>query len=450
MKVPLPTGITGDNDIPKRKEYLVNLYSTEDTLIQTPGISALSTGDGICRGAVTFQNEYYQVSGSNLIRISSSGIKTVIGAIAGTADVVFAQSFIALCIVVKGGAGYFYSPSIGLVQITDPDYFPSVDVDSINARFVFVPADGGPLFYTDVNNLTDIPSLNFFDAELLPDDNKTVINLRNDLYIGGTDSFEVFRNQADVDTPFIRVNGAAIETGYVAAKARYKDTFLFLGRDRDGSFGFFAMSSGDAPQISNSAIAELLNEEYTEAELNLCTSQRFTWKGVDMVCFRLARHSLLYFGNDWTYMQTGIDPDDTLQPWSVNHLSFAYGKYLVGSADNNSIGILANINTEYGEKIERQINTFIKADRNAYFEIDSAMLDVTAGTNFTEGTVGLCGSKDGLNYGEPWWQPLGAQGRTEQQVRWTGGLGVFESFLGLKIRTTADVKFSVDGFLINV
>ena len=35
--------------------------------------------------------------------------------------------------------------------------------------------------------------------------------------------------------------------------------------------------------------------------------------------------------------------------------------------------------------------------------------------------------------------PLGAQGRTEQQVRWTGGLGVFESFLGLKIRTTADV-----------
>ena len=89
----------------------------------------------------------------------------------------------------------------------------------------------------------------------------------------------------------------------------------------------------------------------------------------------------------------------------VNHLSFAYGKYLVGSADNNSIGILANINTEYGEKIERQINTFIKADRNAYFEIDSAMLDVTTGTNFTEGTVGLCGSKDGLNYGEPWWQP---------------------------------------------
>ena len=448
MKVPLPTGITGDNDIPKRKEYLVNLYSTEDTLIQTPGISGLSIGDGVCRGAVTFQNEYYQVSGSNLIRISSSGIKTVIGAIAGTADVAFAQSFIALCIVVRGGAGYFYSPSTGLTQITDSDYLPSIEVDSINSRFIFVPADGGPLFYTDVNNITDIPSLNFFDAELLPDENTGVINLRNDLYVGGVDSFEIFRNQADADTPFVRVDGAAVETGYLSAKARYKDTFLFLGRDRDGSFGFFAMSSGDAPQISNPAIAELLNEEYTEEELSQCTSQRFTWKGLDMVCFRLARHSLLYFGQ-WAYIQSGIDADDTLKPWSVNHLSFAYGKYLVGNASDSKIGVLANIHTEYGEKVERQINTFIKGQRNDYFEIDSVILDVTTGTHFKEGTVGLCGSRDGLYYGEPWWQPLGAQGRTQQQVRWTGGLGVFESFLGLKIRTTANVLFAVDGLLVN-
>lgn len=448
--VPLPIGIVGDEDIPELQEALVNLFNPgNNTILKTPGQTSFSTGQGICRGAEDFQDQHYQVSGQNLIKIDVNGVETVIGAIAGTADCVLAKTFIALMIIVKGGNGYVFSPATGLVQITDPDFKSSIDVDSINQRFLFVPADGGPVFYTDVNDPDDIPGLNFFDAELLPDKNTGCINLRNDFYVGGVNSFEVFRDTGDTDIVFVRVNGAAVETGYVGGKARYKDTFVFLGKDRGGSFAFHGMGSGDAPKISNPAIDEILNNEYTQEELKLVTSQRFTFKGVDMVSFRLARHSLLFYGSGWSYIQTGINASNEIQPWDVNHLAFSYGRYITGSATSSRIGLLDNGVTEFGNKIERQIDTFVKAPRNTYFTIDNIFLGSITGTSATEGTIGLQVSLDGLTYGPQSFKPLGKQGRHGQQVAWYGGAGVFESFAGLRFRTTADVNFSVDGLLIN-
>lgn len=449
-QVPLPTGITGDEDIPELQESLTNLFNPGDnTLLKTPGIDAFATGLGVCRGAIDFEDQHYQVSGDLLIKISESGTRTAIGNIAGTADCALAKSFIALVIVVKGGNAYVLDTSDNLTTITDTDFKPSIDVDAINQRFVFVPADGGPLFYTDVNNPTDIPALNFFDAELLPDKNTGVINLRNDLYAGGVDTFEVFRDTGPSDNPFIRVGGAAIETGYVAAKAIYKDTFVFLGKDRGGSYAFHAMGAGDAPKISVPFIDELLNNEYTKTELEACTAQRFTWKGVDMVSFRLARDTFLFYGSGWSYVQTGIDGLGPNQTWDVKFLAFSYGKYITGSATTTAIGKLSPSITEFGDKIERVIVTFVKSDPDTYFTIDTLFLKCITGTAQTQGTIGLQVSKDNQTYGPQVFRGLGKHGKSEQQMAWRGGVGLFESYCGLRFRTTADVDFSVQGLMVN-
>lgn len=449
MQIPLPKGIVGDEDIPKLQERLVNLFNPGDnTLLTTPGRDAFATGAGSCRGDARFKDEYYQISGSSLIRVNENGSIDNLGLIGGSADCVTSVNFVALVIIVKGGNGYVYQNN-ALIQITDSDFVPCIDVETINQRFVFTPADGGPLFYTDATNPDNIPALNFFDAELLPDRNTGSINLRNDLYVGGEESFELFRDQGDADTPFLRVDGGAIETGYLSAKARYKDTFLFLGRDRGGSYAFHAMSSGDAPKISNPAIDELLNDEYTPEELFDCTSQRFTWKGVDMVGFRLARHSLLYYGSGWSYIQTGIDSPDTVQPWSVNYLTYVYGGYLCGSAVDNSIAKLSNSNLDVDTRIERVIETYIKTSRDEYFPINTIELDSLVGTALIEGTMGLQISKDGKDFGPVKYRPLGAMGKSQQRVVWYGGAGVFESYCGVRLRTTADVTFSCDGLTFN-
>ncbi len=449
-QVPLPTGIVGDRDIPELNEQLVNLFNPGDnTLLKTPGIASFSTGDGACRGAIDFEQEHYQISGGNLVKISSTGLKTVIDAISGTADTALAKSFISLMIVVEGGDAFSLDTIGNVTQITDPNFIPSIDVASINQRFVFVPEDGSPLFFTDPNSPTVIPALNFFDAELLPDKNTGVINLRNDLYVGGENSFEIFRDIGPINSPFQRVDGAAVETGYVAAKAIYKDTFVFLGRDREGAFAFHAMASGDAPKISNPAIEEILNQDYTFEELKTCTSQRFTWKGVDMVAFRLPRSTFLFYGSGWSFIQTGIDSSETIQPWDVKFMAFSYGKYLTGSATTTKIGQIDDIVLEFGEKIERQIDTFVKADPNSNFILDNLFLSGITGTSLVAGTIGLSISKDSLAHGPQVFRSLGEQGKHAQQLAWYGGLGMFESFCGIRLRTTADVNFSVDGLVVN-
>ena len=449
MQIPLPKGIVGDEDIPKLQERLVNLFNPGDnTLLATPGRVSFADGVGVCRGVARFKDEHYEISGKSLIRVNENGSIDDLGLIGGSADCVTAVNFVAIVIIVKGGAGYVFQNNV-LTQITDSDFVPCIDVETINQRFIFVPADGGPIFYTDATNPDNIPALNFFDAELLPDRNTGSINLRNDLYIGGEQSFELFRDTGDADTPFLRVDGGAIETGYLSAKARYKDTFLFLGRDRGGSYAFHAMSSGDAPKISNPAIDELINDEYTPEELFECTSQRFTWKGVDMVCFRLARHSLLFYGSGWSYIQSGIDSSDTVQPWDVNYLSYVYGGYLCGSAVDNSISTLDPINTDLGRNKELVIQTYIKTSRDEYFEINTIELDCLTGTNLVEGTIGAEISKDGRSFGPVKYRPLGKMGQSQQRVVWYGGAGVFESFCGVRLRTTADVTFSCDGLTFN-
>lgn len=448
-QVPLPTGIVGDKDTPLLQESLVNLYNPgNNTLLKTPGNESFSTGEGACRGTVDFKEEHYQVSGTQLIKVNSAGVTTLIGLVEGTQDCVFDKTFNFLVIVVKGGKGYSLTNAGVFSEITSTNFRTSVDVCAINQRFVFIPSDGGVVFYTDVNTLV-IDALNFFDAEVLPDLNKGCINLNNDLYIGGFDSFEVFRDEGDIDNPFLRVDGAAVQSGYIAAKARFKNTFVFLGRDIEGNFAFKIMSTGQAIRISVDPIDEILNNDYTLAELETVTSQRFSWNNTDMVAFRLPRETFLFYGTGWSRIQTGIDSALTNQPWDVKFLTFSYGKYITGSATGTNIGRLQPITTEFGDRIERQINTYIKAESNTYFTIDNFFLDCITGTNIVEGTIGLSISRDNQTFGPTIFRPLAPIGESQQQVTWYGGVGRFERFCGIRLRTTSDVNFSLSGLVFN-
>jgi len=208
------------------------------------------------------------------------------------------------------------------------------------------------------------------------------------------------------------------------------------------------MGSGDAPKISNPAIDQMLNEDYTEEELKAVTSTRFTWTGVDFVAFRLNTATFLFYGSGWSYIQSGITEDDVFQPWTVNHMSFAYGKYIVGDASSSRIGKLSTSNKEYGDDIQRSIDTLIKAGRDTFYTLDSLTLDVTTGTD-TEGTVGLRISQDGRTRGPIIYRSLGEIANYQRRMVWLGGIGVFESFCGITLRTTADVNFSVDGLMVD-
>ena len=444
--IPLPKGITGISDLPKSKEHYINLMLSEGGPIRTPGIESLGNGLGACRGAVEWlvDGECYQVSGSYLIRVSSSGTVTSLGVISGSADVVFSQGQANLVIIVKGGDGYYYSSSAGLQQIADPDYLPSVDVDFIDGRHVFIPADGSPAIYSEIDQAGSIEPLAFFDAEELPDKNKAVINVQNQLYIGGEGSFEIFRTNIDPDIVYTRREGARVDVGYAGGKVRFANTFAFLGRMRGEGYRFYLMGSGSATGISNEAIDEILNEEYAAAELEQCDSCRFEYKGIETVVFNLARHSFGFSGGNWFYLDSFVDNQPSV--WRGKGIAHVNGKYIIGDRFGSNIGVLKSTQTEYSADTEFELQTFIRSDREANFNLGKIELDCLVGQKLTEQTVGLSISRDGLTWTPFYYVGLGKTGEYKRVVRWqpAGGIGSFESYCGIRIRSTGDIKFGLE------
>ena len=432
---------------------LINLPGNR--LAQRPGIDAFSDGPGICRGSTQYKGKCYQVSGDKLVRINIDGTVDALGDIPGSAQCAIAVGAQKMVVVVKGAGGYVYDIDAGLSQITSPNYQPSIDVAHIDGRFVFVPADGGPLFFSDVDNPFSIGNASYFDAELLPDNNLGVKHYKNRLYVLGEDSCEMFRHKgANPSAPFLRSDGAAVFVGYVAAHVEYSESFALLGKEKEGSYGIFIMSAGEAPRISSGPVDRLLNREYTPDELKTCLSQRLQWDEADMILFRLPRHTLVFANGSWTFFKTEQGGAWRPNPWRVSHITPCYGKFIVGDALSGKIGVLSESDADYGEQWPRLIQTFYRALRGQHFTIDSLTLDTHPGqsSSLNDDAIGLSVSTDGHTWGQTFYTPLGKQGQYSADVNWEypGGLGDFESFAGLRFLTYAPVELSTDGLYAEV
>ncbi len=239
-----------------------------------------------------------------------------------------------------------------LVDISaNANIFPSIGVANINGRFVYVPFDGDPAFFSNVGAAGTVEALSFFDAEELPDKNNSVFNFKNTLYIGGTDSFESFRDTGASPNPFIRISGARITNGFIGGLIEYDNTFLFIGRKKGQGFGIFAIGQGDAPKISNEAIDVILTT-YTPEELANAVGSRFIWRGYDIATFALSRDSFAFFNGAWFILNSTTDGN--IRRWGAGFINQLDGEYYTSFSDK--IGKLSKINTDYGEAIARVID----------------------------------------------------------------------------------------------
>lgn len=444
--VPMPTGFQGLDDFPKLRESLVNLFHNGSGAIRTPGILGNETStDGICRGSVFFKGRVYKVFGESLTRIDPDKKHTVVGQIPGSAQVKMEAGFVFISIIVVGETGWTYDVVGGVIQINDLQFVPSREVAVIKGITVYVPFDGDPLLFSEVNNPGVIAG--FFDAEDLPDINTGVFNYNNDLHALGVDSIQLFRNPAGAtpSRPFFPVSGSTAQIGYLSAATLFAPSFAFIGKQRGESYSIRIMGQGNAPRISNNAIDELLFT-YTVDELQSAIGASYEWKGSPILLFRLPRHTICFNAGNWFFQESGINGADASNPWTGNYITFAYGKYHVGDGTTNRVGTLEDIPTEYDEEVEFSMDTFIRAPRDSHFSINSLELDCLAGQKLVEGTIGLTVSEDGFIWktGTTLWRGLGETGAYSRRVAWIepGGLGSYENFCGVRLRSTAPLSFS--------
>ena len=450
-RIDFPLGISGLEDLPRTRRDLVNCFNNQNgSIIPVPGITQRNTTNSVARGQFVFNGSLYQVVSQQLIKITNvlTGAFTVVGTVAGNATVSTASGFTEAVIVVRGGNIYTLDTSDVIVDITSNANFQTcVEVAFIDGRFIYVPADGSPVFFSDVNSAGTVQPTSFFDAETLPDKNNNAFNYKNTLYVMGTDSIELFRNTGAEPVPFVRVQAGRIINGYIGGLIEYNETFLFIGREQHQDYGIYAIGQGIAPKISNEAI-DLLLSGYTIEELSLAIGGRFKWRGYDIAYFTLARDTIAFFGGQW--FRLASTKEGILGPWEGGFVNQYQGRYY--TAFDDKIGVLDDINTNYGEIITRIIDTGFEDENNDYFGGQSVEVGLSQGYNSGVATVGLALSRNNVEYGPYLFRDLGNLAQYTNHLEWNypGGLGRYDGFMGLRLYTTQDLFFSTNSMVVNL
>lgn len=446
-RIDFPVGSEGTEDLPRTRRDLHNCFNNGvGRIIARPGISTIKTGTGgVARGNFEWNGSLYQVQSENLEKITNliTGESTTIGTVAGSGNVETAIGFNTAVIVDPGGNLYTLDKSDVLVDISgNANFVPCRDVAHMNGRFIYIPFDGDPAFFSDVGAAGTVQALSFFDAEELPDKNNSVFNGKNTLHIGGDNSWEKFRDTGASPVPYTRITGSRILNGYIGGLLEYNNTFLFIGREKDQDRGIYSIVQGGAAKISNERI-DLLLSTYSDGELALAVSGRIKWRGYDLATFALGRDSFGYLGGHWFFLDTIIN--DVSLPWTAGFIAQFEGTYYTAHSDN--IGKFADVNTDYGDRSTHIIDMAIEQEEADNFTIQSVELGVSQGFNASVGSIAVLMSRDNVTYpGQALYRNLGAIGQYDQKLVWNppGGMGGYRGFAGLRIYTTEDIKFSFD------
>lgn len=176
-------------------------------------------GSGGVRGLYAVSNALaLAASGTSINAIDTFGGVTRVGGILGSGTVYFARNRLSpepQVAIASEGQRLFYQ-SGAVYPITDPGLRPAIGCDFISAYILFFHADG-KFSWTAINDVTSINSLDYAEAEGRPDGLVRGFVWKNEIWLFGEATIEVWQLTADFDAPFQRAPGAFVELGCIAA-----------------------------------------------------------------------------------------------------------------------------------------------------------------------------------------------------------------------------------------
>lgn len=380
VDIPIANGFYQSDSLPISNQRCINLFPNlpqtlalgQETLFGTPGIPEIAnTGavQQINRGSHTMAGIFYFVNGNTLFRLNRTVVEGVdvfdfdsLGTVPGSGRVSLSDNGIQLLILVPGVDGFIFTD--------DPDTFTEITDSNFKANGepqVVVFADGYFACSTDskkwivsnLNNGLGWNALDFATAEADPDIIVAPHVHSNQIYIGGSETIEVFQNIGGSGFPFQRINGFIIPKGFSSkfGVVETNNTFMFLGAGPNEKPAIWELAGGSVRKVSTTAIDVAINK-FTDEEIE----QSFAWsygeKGAYFVGFSFADTTFVYdlITQRWHERSSRIDEEDG--PWRVNSMSTAYGRVIVCDSKDGRVGELdSDVFTEYGGVIISKIST---------------------------------------------------------------------------------------------
>ena len=430
-QIPILQGVYSDSTASFRQSLPINLEAfvidtgiSKGYLGTAPGIVALGEGPGADRGSFTWEGVCYRVMGSKLVSVSQGGTVTELGSVGDNGKPVsFDNSFDRMAVASNENL-FYYTPTEGVTQVTDPDLGIVLDVLFIDGRFM--TTDGEFLVLTDLNDPYAIDPLRYGSAEVSPDPIRALKRIRGEVYALGSDTIENFRNVGGAGFPYQRNSGALIPKGTVGthASAYFAETFAFVGGAPNEAPSVYLAGSGQADPIGTSEIDYELSllsaEELAAVELESRREQ-----DDERLYVHLPTKTLVFYGQAskaagqpiWGILCDGLAFD---QAYPARHMARAYGKWMVGTSDGLIGNIDATIETRFGETVGWQCDTVFLYNESRYFIVHEVELVGLPGRMplGEDARVFMSTTQDGQTYGNERAVSAGTQGQRRKRVVW--------------------------------
>jgi hypothetical protein len=392
------------------------------------GLSLLvDTGAGPSRGTLDFGDRLFSVNGAGVYEIFSDGTATKLGIIASASGKVSMASLLNI-VVIGDGQGY-YALDLDTNTIAAVADAPVGRFCKFFDQRILYQGEQGQVFYSELNDATNIPGLNFFTAEALPDEIVAMTSSESQIILHGADSTEIWYDSGDVDNPFARVPGGVVYSG-----CAWPDTALQLDNaawwvenDAQGS-GIVRRLQGSTPvRVSTSAVERFLKTATNvSAHSYQEEGESFYVLNADQGTWAYGIKAQEWAERAWLNQYTG--EQERARP---ELHSYALGFHIVTDYENGKIYKQSlDYLSDNGQEIRRTRICAHQAQDGKQTIVDELYLEFATGVGLDGGVQGsdpqvmLRVSKDGGSFGIERWASLGKIGEYRRRVRfWRLGVG---------------------------
>jgi hypothetical protein len=453
MQIHILSGMRANEEAEFVESYPLNLEPialdngiSKGQLRATAGAVQIGTGPGTDRGAINWRDRCFRVMGTKLVEVSASGGHTVIGDVGGSGSVRFDYSFDRLGI--RSGTSLWYYDLVNLTQVTDVDQGQVHDMMWIDGYWM--TTDGNSVVVTELSDPYQILPLKYGSAEEDPDMVTGLMKVRNEPYIIGRHTIQVFRNIGGNGFPFTTVRGATIPFGCVSAtaKAYYGGSFAFVGGPRPSDngvalLGIYVATQGDAAKISTRAVDQALAAVQDPTAITMETR---SYKDEERLFVHLPEETWVYCGKAGQKSQTPVwYRACSGGSYRIRNAVSAYGKIICGDSESAAIGELReDVSAHFGVPAEWEfLTSFVYNEGKGGLCFSVELVGLPGRAPHGEGiTAFLSMTRDGTTWSVERSIPIGNAGERRKRMQWRPRTK-FTNYLGLRFR---GVNHALSGF----
>lgn len=402
--------------------YLVKPEREGDpwTLRGTPGIEQFCIlPRSPVRGLHVHKDRLFAVAGAVVYEIYEDGTYREWGKINSVRDRVGMASLLDTIVIGDGSGYYALDLAAGTIaKITDA---PRGRFAIFFNQRILYQGENGQVFYSELNDPTNIPGLNFFTAESVPDEIVAITTTEDQIWLHGSQSTEVWYNSGDADNPFERIPSGVIYSGcgHPYTALRLDNSVWWVETDKDGS-GIVRRSNGlAAMRVSTSEI-----ERFIATSTNI-RAYSYQEEGHAFYVLNSENGTLAYdlktqewHGRAWQNPNTGEEKRQRQEM----HV-WCFKKHIVADWQNGYIyrqGL--DLYSDNGQEIRRVRRSAHLADDGEWLTVGELWLDFATGEGLSSGQgsdpkVMLRAAPEGVSFGIERMESLGAIGEYDKQVR---------------------------------